>query len=57
MGSINFGIYSLINDLDGGTNVLPLTINVENTMIGCVDAYNLIDMLPPKPLKFSPKIP
>lgn len=31
----------IINDLDGGPNILPLTIKDDNTFIGCVDALQL----------------
>jgi hypothetical protein len=31
----------IINDLDGGPNILPITIKDDNTIIGCVDALKL----------------
>lgn len=31
----------IINDLDGGTNILPLTIKDDNTIIGWVEAWKL----------------
>ena len=31
----------IINDLDGGVNILPLTIKDDNTIIGWVDAIKL----------------
>ena len=31
----------IINDLDGGPNILPLTIKDDNTLIGCIDALQL----------------
>jgi hypothetical protein len=48
----------IINDLDGGTNILPLTIKDDNTIIGWVDAPELKTHVASEEFKNSkPKYP
>lgn len=48
----------LINDLDGGPNILPLTIKDDNTIVGCVDALQLKNHVSSEAFKNStPKYP
>ncbi len=48
----------IINDLDGGVNILPLTIKDDNTIIGWVDAIKLKAHVASETFKkSSPKYP